>query len=268
VVTSLAFRAAIVITVIASPFVGCFAATFIRASLTGERIFLGRSHCPDCRRQLTGLDLVPLFSWLLSLGACRHCRTPIPLLYPGLELAFFAATLWASQIEQNELILPAIVLGWVLIVLFAFDITAFVLPNFLTYSLLACGLGLSLSGGPDAGLESAAGALGGGACLLLVKFSYRLVTRRDGLGMGDVKLFAAAGAWVGIEGLPQILLIASVLGLIYAALYLRGPLETVSLERVPFGAGLCLALWLTWIGGPMLPPDFERIQLPAAMLGG
>ena len=250
---SLACRSAIVITVMASPFVGCFAATAVRASLTGEPFLQGRSYCPECRRELSWRDLVPLFSWLLSLGACRRCRSPIPLLYPGLELAFFTVALWASQLDQTERFLPAILLGWFLIALFAFDITAFVLPNFLTYPLLVCGFLIALDSGAGAVVESAAGAFAGAFCLLLVKYSYRLLAKRDGLGMGDVKLFAAAGAWVGPAGLPQTLLIGSLLGLMYAAAHLRRPGKSMALEKVPFGASLCLALWITWVFGPVLP---------------
>jgi leader peptidase (prepilin peptidase)/N-methyltransferase len=198
-------------------------------------------------------DLVPVFSWFLALGHCRYCRKPIALLYPALEFAFFAAALWAGQNEDPALILPGILLGWALITLFAFDVTAFVLPNLLTYPLLLGGLALSLAGGREAALESLIGVAAGAASLLLVKGCYRLLKGREGLGMGDVKLFAAAGAWVGAAGLPPTLLIASLAGLVYAGVYLRGTSRTIALERVPFGAGLCIGLWLTWNLGLVAP---------------
>jgi leader peptidase (prepilin peptidase)/N-methyltransferase len=175
------------------------------------------------------------------------------VVYPAVELAFLATALSASQIEEAGLVLPGIFLGWVLIALFAFDVTAFVLPNVLTYPLLLCGLGLSLASGREAALESTIGAAAGAASLLLVKRCYRILKGREGLGMGDVKLFAAAGAWVSIQGLPQTLLIASLLGLVYAGFYLRGSGRNFALERVPFGAGLCVGLWLTWSLGLALP---------------
>jgi len=192
---SVIFRAATVLAVIASPFIGCFAATAIRSNPTGAPLLWGRSHCGHCGQRLELRDLVPVFSWLLALGRCRYCRKPISLLYPVVELAFLGAALWASQIEDQALILPGIFLGWVLITLFAFDITAFVLPNVLTYALLLCGLALSLASGREAALESAIGTAAGGASLLLVKWAYRLIKGREGLGMGDVKLFAAAAAY-------------------------------------------------------------------------
>lgn len=247
---SIGFRTALVITVVASPFLGCFAATFVRARLLEESILLGRSRCAHCGRTLEWPDLIPLFSWLINYGECRHCSAPIPLFYPSVEFAFLGAALAAAQLEPT-LIVPGFILGWALIILCVFDLTAFVLPNFLTYSLLACGLGFSISGGGDALLESLAAASIGGGSLLIVRFAYRLVRGREGLGMGDVKLFAAAGAWVGVDGLPQTLLVGSLLGLVYARTHLTAS-KNIALERVPFGAGLCVALWFTWYFGSFL----------------
>jgi leader peptidase (prepilin peptidase)/N-methyltransferase len=250
---SLANRSAITIALMVSPVAGHLAAAFIRSNLTGQSLLTGRSLCPECQSKLCWRDFIPLFSRLLSFGACRRCQTPIPLIYPALELAFFAAALWASQLDENSQFLPAIILGWTLITLFTFDAVSFVLPDFLTYSLLIVGLIVSLNHGGDAALENVAGASGGALCLLLVKYAYLIAAKRDGLGMGDVKLFAASGAWVGPEGLPQVLLAASLLGLIYAGVCFRGPAKAVAQAKVPFGAGMCVALWGTWIFGPVLP---------------
>ena len=87
-----------------------------------------RPYCSHCGHELKRRDLIPVFSPSLSLGACRNCHTPIPLLYPATEAAFLAAALWASQIGPHELILPGMLLGWVLIVLFAYDTAASCFP--------------------------------------------------------------------------------------------------------------------------------------------
>jgi leader peptidase (prepilin peptidase) / N-methyltransferase len=248
---SLASRSAIAIAVIASPIAGRFAAAFIRSCLTGQSLLTGCSLCAECHSKLGRRDF--MFSRLFSFGACRRCQTPIPLIYPALELAFFAAALWASQLDETSQFLPAIILGWTLITLFTFDAISFVLPDFLTYSLIIVGLIVSLNHSGDAALKNLAAACGGALCLLLVKYAYLIAAKRDGLGMGDVKLFAASGAWVGPEGLPQVLLAASLLGLIYVGVCFRGPAKAVAQAKVPFGAGLCVALWVTWIFGPVLP---------------
>jgi leader peptidase (prepilin peptidase)/N-methyltransferase len=192
----------------------------------------------------------PILGWLAADHVLTggYCEKRTRLAYPAMSLAFLGSALWSSQL-QPELIFPGLFLGWSLIALFAFDIAHFVLPDFLTYSLLAAGVVLSARQDMDAALESAASAFAGGSSLLCVKLLYRQITKRDGLGMGDVKLFAAAGAWVGIAGLPQVLLIASGLGLFASLAYQRRG-NGFLLSRIPFGIGLCPAIWATWILGP------------------
>jgi leader peptidase (prepilin peptidase)/N-methyltransferase len=243
----IALKAAAGFTIAASPFAGTFAATFVHNSLAGDRALKLRFHCSNCGHRLAGADLIPLYSWIVNSGACRYCQARIPLLYPCVEFAFLANAILVSLFASPQCILPAMLLGWTLIVLSTFDILAFVLPDLLTYALALGGLGVAASGGIGAALESAEGFLAGGASLLLVKSVYRLVAKRDGLGLGDVKLFAAAGAWVGCEGLPQVLLIASMLGLGFAALYSSGPKSSFLIRKIPFGAALCAALWMTWM---------------------
>ena len=237
--------------VAASPFAGSFAATFVRNALAGEPALKRRFRCGDCGHCLAAADLVPLYSWLVHSGTCRYCHARITMLYPGVELAFLASSIIAILFVPPELVLPAIFLGWTLIVLSAFDIIGFVLPDFLTYGLGLGGLGLAASSGTDAALGSAAGFLAGGASLLLVKSVYRLVAKRDGLGLGDVKLFAAAGAWTGWQGLPQVLLIASLAGLGFAAIYSFSSQQNFLTRKIPFGAALSAALWVTWLWEPL-----------------
>jgi prepilin signal peptidase PulO-like enzyme (type II secretory pathway) len=90
--------------------------------------------------------------------------------------------------------LPTAVLGWTLVVLVAFDVLAFILPNVLTLSLGAAGLLLAMAEGSEKFQQSALGLIAGGASLVLVSLLYRYFRGREGLGFGDVKLFAAAGA--------------------------------------------------------------------------
>jgi leader peptidase (prepilin peptidase)/N-methyltransferase len=243
----IALKAAAGFAIAASPFAGSFAASFVSNSLAGNRALKLRFHCSNCGHRLAGADLVPLYSWIVNSGACRYCQARIPLFYPGVEFAFLASTILAGLFATPQFILPAMLLAWALIVLSTFDIIGFVLPDFLTYALALGGLGVAASGGIGPALESAEGFLAGGASLLLVKCIYRLVAKRDGLGLGDVKLFAAAGAWVGCEGLPQVLLMASMLGLGFAALYSSGPQSSFLIRKIPFGAALCAALWMTWM---------------------
>ncbi len=239
---SLALQAAIAVMVLGAPVAGRAAAAFIAANLDDE----------------ASLEKAPFTSAdggagkETDLSGSRYRATPARYFTAAVQTAFLAAALWASLVMQQELILPSILLGWFLIVLFVFDIAAFVLPDVLSYTLLALGLAAALPAAQGELMARIAGALAGGGGLFIVRWAYRLATRRDGLGLGDVKLFAAAGAWVGVEGLPQVLLIASLLGLICAAFSARPPETGFAHRKIPFGPGLCIAFWLTWLYGPFI----------------
>jgi leader peptidase (prepilin peptidase)/N-methyltransferase len=150
-------------------------------------------------------------------------------------------------------------LGWVLLLLIAFDMLAFILPNLLTLSLAAFGLLFAASEGYAEFQESITGLAAGGTSLLLVNLLYQLFRGREGLGLGDVKLFAAAGAWVRLEGLPSVLLIGSSLGLLYAIAVFQSSIAQAALKKVPLGAGLCAGCWLTWLYGPIFNWDLYVI---------
>ncbi|WP_127077250.1 prepilin peptidase [Rhodomicrobium lacus] len=240
-------------TIFAAPFVGCFAATAVRAHISGESAFWGRSRCGHCQYKLAIWDLIPIFSWLANYGRCRHCSSRVSILYPYMESTFVVITLIVvNQNDSIESFIMGIILGWALITLCAFDIAAFVLPNIITYALIYIGVGVAFLQGTEAGFESVAGGCAGAIFLIAVKYAYLRMRGRDGLGMGDVKLFAAAGAWVGIDGLPQVLLLGSLLGLLHATVIARNS-QDISSERIPFGVGLSIGFGATWLYGSLLP---------------
>lgn len=259
---SFPFATATATVIVAAPFVGSFGANAVRRSLEGKGFLVGRSCCDACGRQLGFRELVPILSWLLQIGRCRHCSAPITRLYTVVEAAFLLTalwSLWSAQTYADHMFLPTAVLGWTLVILIAFDLLAFILPNALTLSLGAGGLLLAMGEGFGQFQESALGLIAGGTSLLVVSFLYKHFRGREGLGMGDVKLFAAAGAWVKLDGLPSVLLIGSMLGLLYALFVLRRAHADAALEKVPLGAGLCVGFWLTWIYGPVFDWSLDGI---------
>lgn len=245
--------------VVAAPFVGSFGANAVGQSLAGNNFLFGRSCCDACGRQLEFRDLVPILSWPLQAGRCRHCSAPITRLYPAIEAAFLLIALWSAYTNPDRMFLPTVALGWTLIILIAFDVLAFILPNALTLSLGAGGLLLAIGEGFDQFQESALGLVAGGASLLAVSLVYKHFREREGLGFGDVKFLAAAGAWVKLDGLPSVVLIGSLLGLFYALFVFRGAPADVRLQKVPLGAGLCVGLWLTWTYGSIFDRSLDAI---------
>jgi leader peptidase (prepilin peptidase)/N-methyltransferase len=238
---------------VAAPFVGSFLGV-VAARLPEGRDFVGgRSRCDSCGTVLGWRELVPVVSWLAQRGRCRHCGAPIgaePLLF---ELAGLGVAVWAVAMTDGWLVWATAGLGWVLLVLAAIDLRHLILPDVLTLPLIPAGLAVIWLIEPERLLAHAVGALLGWACLALLATAYRRLRGIDGLGMGDAKLLAAAGAWVGAEGLPSVLMAAAVPALAVALLqgWRRGRLDRQA--ALAFGPWLCLGFWLVWLYGPVTP---------------
>lgn len=131
------------------------------------------------------------------------------------------------------------------------DVRRFVLPDSLTLPLILAGLAGGGWTSPAALPAHAAGAAAGYLFFRLIAALYRRLRHRDGLGQGDAKLAAAAGAWVTWEGLPSVILLAAAAGLlvvtVLALVHRRFDVRT----PIPFGPCLALGLWVTWQFGPV-----------------
>jgi len=167
-----------------------------------------------------------------------------------------AATLlldiWAALVVPHGLLLAATcALAWALLVLSAVDAAIFRLPDIVTLPLLALGLGVSWLL-PDKDLAGhAIGALCGAAAFFLIAEIYRRTRGRDGLGMGDVKLAGVAGAWLGWQALPSMVLLACSAGLVWVGIGVIRRGKAVLEERIPFGVALCFGIWIVWLYGPL-----------------
>jgi leader peptidase (prepilin peptidase)/N-methyltransferase len=215
----------------------------------------GRSRCPACGTTLRPRDLVPLWSWLALRGRCRYCGSRLGAWYPLVELAAAAIGTVPFLLLPGLEAWVAAVLGWWLLALALIDLVAWTLPDALTLPLILAGLLLAALGAREPGLplptpplwDAAAGAALGYLGLAAIRWTYQRLRGREGLGLGDAKLFAAAGAWLGVGQLPLFLLTASVLGLVMA-LVRRQKLRAET--EVPFGAALALAFWALFLLGP------------------
>jgi leader peptidase (prepilin peptidase)/N-methyltransferase len=244
-----------------APFIGSFVATLAWRLPRGRAVVLARSACPACGATLNAVDLIPIFGWLLRRGHCRECAAPIAAAYPLTELAALAAAAWAVwTIPPGWQLWAVCGLGWALLALALIDAGHFLLPDALTLPLLGAGIVVALAGErawPIAPGDAALGAGSGYLVLMAVGFFYRRLRGREGLGQGDAKLLAAAGAWTGWVGLPSVVLIAALAALAWAltdALIRRRRLDPA--RRVAFGVFLALGTWLVVLYGPL---DFRLL---------
>lgn len=207
------------------------------------------SHCPHCRQKIRPWQNIPVISYLVLRGKCRHCQAPIALQYPLVELA--AALLAVAAIShfgptpQGWL---AVLLSWALLTLTAIDIRHQLLPDIITLPLLWLGL-LANSQGLFTDLHSAViGAAAGYLVLWAVFWIFKLLTGKEGMGHGDFKLLAALGAWLGWQLLPLVVLLSSLVGALIgiAAIVIAGRDRHLPMA---FGPYLAIAGWIALIWG-------------------
>jgi len=208
------------------------------------------SHCPRCRAQLSWRENIPLLSWLMQNGRCRHCQQHIAWHYPLVELAAAALVVLAVWLPYpGNLTLPwHVLLLWGLLALAVIDLKTQLLPDALTLSLLWLGLLVNLDGALTPLADAVIGAAVGYASLWLIRAVHMQIRSVEGMGLGDAKLLAALGAWMGWTVLPLIVLIASLAGtLVGLALIVvrRGAWQA----QLPFGQWLALAGALALFGG-------------------
>jgi leader peptidase (prepilin peptidase)/N-methyltransferase len=234
---------------IVSPFVGSFLGVLIRRLPAGQPVMLDRSRCEACGHVLGLRDLLPVGSYLALRGRCRFCGTRIPPFHWAIEVAAVAVAMAVALVSLD---VPSLwcgcVLGWGLLALAWIDWRHMILPDALTLPLVLLGLGATFWLEPEALANHAAAAALAYLLFRLIAWTYRRLRGRDGLGAGDAKLMAAAGAWVGITALSSVLLGGALLTLLAALVgAMRRGDGLSATTRLPLGPGLCIALWLVWL---------------------
>lgn len=215
-----------------------------------------RSACPNCKAPITALQNIPVVSWLALGRKCANCKTPISARYPLVELfTGIASGLVAWRFGFGILALAGLSFTWFLIALTMIDFDTQYLPDELTYPLLWAGLLLSTThpvwapgAEPLTPADSIVGALCGYLSLWSVYWIFKIIMKKEGMGYGDFKLFAAFGAWFGWRMLLPIILVASLVGSvigIYVLYRQRKGLDT----PIPFGPFLAAAGWLFLLVG-------------------
>ena len=167
--------------------------------------------------------------------------------YPGIELAALAVALLSVSIDRGAAAWLDCVLGWWLLALGWIDLRTWLLPDALTLPLVVAGLAAAMAFEPEGLTDRALGVVAGYLGLRAVALLYSALRGREGLGHGDAKLLAAAGAWVGVRALPQVVLLAALAGLCAAACMRLAGIRLGAQSALPFGPFLALATWLVWL---------------------
>ncbi|MCL2282287.1 MAG: prepilin peptidase [Fibromonadales bacterium] len=208
------------------------------------------SHCPDCKHKIAAWHNVPVFGWLFLGGRCANCKRAIPVRYPlveflGMLLGFFAAFLAGADLMKS------IILFWLIVTLipiFAIDFKYLLLPDTITIGGILLGFALSFFEGSIGWLSSLIGIAACGGGLFLFSIACSKALKKEGMGFGDVKLFAGFGAIMGAELACVSLIIGALLALLVMIPY-RFFAKKDMQSPLPFGPFLGLAAPISYLFG-------------------
>jgi len=214
------------------------------------------SHCPNCKHKILPWQNIPILSWLLLGGRCANCKETISIKYPLVEflcilLGFAAALLTQPSPWQDVNLVRAIALFWLMITLvpiFAIDFKYLLLPDTITIGGIVLGFALSFFEGGIGWLNSLIGIAACGGGLFLFSFITSKIIKREGMGFGDVKLFAGFGAIMGAELAFLILMIGATLA-ITTTVPFRFFTKKDMQSPLPFGPFLGIAAPISYLFG-------------------
>jgi leader peptidase (prepilin peptidase) / N-methyltransferase len=240
--------AALVLAFVGGLLIGSFLTVVAHRVPRGESVVGGRSHCPHCGAQIAAYDNVPVLSWLLLRGRSRCCGERISPRYPLTELAL--AVLWAATVavlwdDPTELALGLVFTATLLAVTLT-DLERRVIPNKILLVAAVLGVLIASAGDPGSLPERAAAAVAAGGVLFLVVLAYP-----KGMGLGDVKLTAVMGLYLGRNVAPAVLvalLVGSIVGLAMIARHGAAARK----QAIPFGPFLALGGVVGLLAGDQL----------------
>ena len=231
--------------------VGSFLNVCIYRLPRGESVLRPRSRCPKCQRSLTWYENIPVVSWLILRARCGGCGARISAQYPAIEIV--TALLWVLIVWMTPpgwLLASRLVLATALIVLFMIDLEHQLLPNAITLPGIVAGFLFSLVTQPGP-VDSLIGIVVGGGVLYAIAAAYYLLRKEEGMGMGDVKMLAMVGAFLGWQQVLLTLVLSSFAGAVIG-------LAVMSLQRgtlryaLPFGTFLAVGTLIAMLAGEQI----------------
>ncbi len=220
-----------------------------------------RSMCPNCGTLIRFYDNIPILSYVWLRGKCRHCHTRISFRYPVIELlsGLFAAGVFLKYGISLEAAVYYVFMATLLVITFI-DIDHQIIPDVITLPGIPIFFGASFALPQVTYIESILGILIGGGSLFLVAWVYHLLTKKEGMGGGDIKLLGMMGAVIGWKGVLFTIFLASAVGTVSGMLIMLKTRKSMKLA-VPFGPFLAIG-GITYIlfGPPLITWYFNLLR--------
>lgn len=208
--------------------------------ITGTSIVSPRSRCPQCKAIIFWYDLIPVISWILLGGKCRSCGQTISALYPLIEVFTAITMLLITHLTPSPFHISYFFFASILLVITRSDLEFMLISRYTTlFAIPFAFLFSKLEILPLTLFEVARGALFGYFSLYLIARLFLKITRKSGVGQGDVDMLALIGAFTGIIGCWATLLFGSIIGTICGTIYIFVCQKSTTM-RLPFGPFLAI----------------------------
>lgn len=218
------------------------------------------SHCTTCKNKILKRDNIPVLSWILRKGRCRYCNAKFSISYLITEFLFGLVFLFTElYLYPNVGILSVIavlVIFSYLYCIFFIDLKYFLIPGVMCYSLLFLGFICAYFNLiPTSIILSLSGSVFAYIIVYISGFIFKLIRNMEGIGLGDYKLFAVGGAWVGFFNIPYLIILSSFIGLVFYILNKKfqfssmdnisylDDLIAVKHKVIPFGPAICISIY-------------------------
>ena len=224
---------------------GSFSNVCIHRLPDNKSVSRGRSYCPSCKKQIRWYDNIPIFSYVFLKAKCRDCSAKINVKYLLVELICALSFVWFFYLFGLSLTtLLFFILSIFFIIIFFIDLKHFIIPNELTFPLMAIGLLKSFD--PNLNqylfpnfLNSLIGGVAGYIIIWMIIFIYKRLRNKEGMGLGDAKLLSAMGFWFGWVSIPSIIFFSSAIALLSVIPDLIKNKKKLS-SQIPFGPHLII----------------------------
>ena len=235
----------IVFVIILGALWGSFANVCIFRLPNEGNVVSGRSFCPKCKQKIVWYDNIPIISYIILKGKCRNCDYRIAFQYLVVEilsLISFTLIYYLFGISLTTLFFWILFLSFLII--FFIDLKHYIIPNVITFPLMALGFLKSFDPNlsylfPNYVNSLIGGALGYGIIFSIIYF-YKQIRKKEGMGLGDAKLFAVIGFWFGWISIPFIVFLSSLIALVSVIPSLINKSKQMSSE-IPFGPYIIIA---------------------------
>ena len=215
--------------------IGSFLNVCIFRLPAGKSIVHPPSSCPGCGTAIRFYDNIPVLSWFILRGHCRHCHTPIAFRYVLVELlgGLMAMGVYLQFGMGVQAIVYYAFIAALLVITFI-DIDHRIIPDVISLPGILLGFAASFFIPSLSWTDSLIGLLAGGGSLYAVAWSYELITGKEGMGGGDIKLLAMIGAFIGWKGVLLTIFMGSALGTLVGLIAMLVEKKDMKM-RIPFG---------------------------------